>query len=177
LFSKEFKMQWCCALGVPATALEYFVKFNKKERRAHKDRRGHDSLLRDLMQHDSLQVDPDLFFGASDERRQKPDYKTLALCKQVFRTLSCTLAGECGDPVLQDLTVDAVLPAPNAGHLVVVLRPGSVSNRLTMADILMRLEQVHSMLRARVAEAIVRKRAPELSFQILPSQAQVQVRP
>ncbi len=154
--------------------LEYFVKFNKKERRAHQKRDGQESLPHVYLQHDLLPVDPDLFFGDSDERRQKPDYKTLALCKQVFRTLSCVLAGECGDPVLQDLTVAAVLPAPNAGHLVVVLRAGSVSGQLSMAQVLMRLEQVHSMLRARVAEAIVRKRAPELSFQILPWQVQVQ---
>jgi ribosome-binding factor A len=137
--------------------LEYFVKFNKKERRAHRESRGHDS----------LHVDPDLFFGdPGDPGRQKPDYKNLALCKQVFRTLSCVLSGECGDPALQDLTVEAVLPAPNAGRLMVVLRAGHVSSQMTTAEVLTRLEQVHGMLRSRVAEAIVRKRAPELTFQV-----------
>src|SRR4051812_40937779 len=50
---------------------------------------------------------------------EKPDYKTAALCKQVGRVVGMVLSGECGDPVLQGLVVQEVLPAPNAGRMLV----------------------------------------------------------
>ena len=98
----------------------------------------------------------------------KPDYKTTALCKQVRRILSLALAGACGDPILQELIVDEVLPAPNAGHLLVhvLLRPRQ--DGPTPVDVLIRLDRVHGLLRAQIAEGIARKRTPELSFNVLP---------
>jgi len=108
-------------------------------------------------------VDPDVFF--SDASGGKPDYHTRALCKQVQRTLSVALSGECGDPLLQDLLVLAVLPAPNAGHLLVVVAPRSVDG--TMADFLERLGRIAPLLRSRIAQDTARKRTPELSFDVL----------
>jgi len=98
----------------------------------------------------------------------KPDYKTAALCKQVRRILSLTLSGECGDPVLQELIVDDVLPAPNAGRLLVRVMLRARADGPTLTDTLQRLAGVERMLRARVGEAIARKRTPELAFNVVP---------
>ena len=108
-------------------------------------------------------VDPDTFF--SDASRPKPDHHTRALCKQVQRTLATVLSGECADPLLQDLLVLSVLPAPNAGHLLVVVAPRSVD--ATLIDFLERLRKVTPLLRARIAQETTRKRTPELSFDVL----------
>ena len=108
-------------------------------------------------------VDPDMFF--LDGLQSKPDYHTRALCKQVQRTLSVVLSGECADPLLQDLLVLSVLPAPNAGHLLVVVAPRSVDG--TMVEFLERLGKVTPLLRARIAQDTARKRTPELSFDVL----------
>ena len=97
---------------------------------------------------------------------EKPDYKTAALCKQVRRMVSLALAGECGDPVLQSLIVDDVLPAPNAGRLLVRVvlpaRPGNPG----VIDVLQRLAAVDGVLRSSVAAGIARKRTPELVFDV-----------
>jgi ribosome-binding factor A len=111
----------------------------------------------------SQEVNPDLFF--SDALHVKPDHHTRALCKLVRRTLSTVLAGECADPLLQDLLVLAVLPAPNAGHLLVVVAPRTVDT--TLAEALERLAKVTPLLRARIAQDTTRKRTPELSFDVL----------
>src|SRR5687768_1969741 len=59
----------------------------------------------------------DVFSGERSSPRR--DYKTQQLCRQVSRALSLALAGECADPMLQDLVVHSVLPAPNASRLLV----------------------------------------------------------
>ena len=74
------------------------------------------------------------------------------------------IPGEMADPLLQDLAVEAVHPAPDATRLLVVLtarRPA-----VEALEILERLEQVRGHLRAEVAAAVNRKRAPELAFQL-----------
>lgn len=100
---------------------------------------------------------------------EKPDYKTAALCKQVARALTLTLSGECGDPALQSLVVNDVLPAPNAGRLLVRLLALGVRDHHGIVDLLERLDRIHGLLRARIAESIARKRTPELTFDILPA--------
>src|SRR5258708_5523721 len=54
-------------------------------------------------------------------RRQKPDRKVLQLCRQVERSIGAVLRGGCADPVLQDLAVESVRPAPDAGRLLVTV--------------------------------------------------------
>ncbi len=107
-------------------------------------------------------------FGDADSRDRKPDYKTAALCKQVRRTVSLVLAGECGDPVLQELMVDDVVPAPHAGRLLVRVMLRTQPGGTGLAEVLQRLSAVEGLLRARVGESIVRKRTPELTFEVLP---------
>lgn len=107
-------------------------------------------------------------FGDTESAHAKPDHKTAALCKQVGRAVSLALTGECGDPVLQGLIVEEVLPAPNAGRLLVRVLWRTGPEAQGIAEVLQRLAAVEGLLRARVTEAIVRKRAPELAFAVVP---------
>lgn len=105
--------------------------------------------------------------GASrEQRKNKPDHKTLQLCRQAQRALSLALAGECDDDVLRSLYVASVVPAPDASRLLicVVLPRGSDA---PIAEVLSRLARASGLLRTAVARAVTRKRAPELTF--LPS--------
>ena len=98
----------------------------------------------------------------------KPDYHTQALCKQVRRAVSMALAGECADEVLQGLVVDEVMPAPNASRLLVRVFLRSREGGAGVVEVLERLARVQGALRARVGECIVRKRTPELVFNVIP---------
>ena len=82
------------------------------------------------------------------------------------------LPGDIADQMLQEVMVESVRPAPDATRLLVVLttsRPNS-----DVPEMLRRLEHIRPRLRAEVASAITRKRAPELVFQIAPAR---EVRP
>jgi ribosome-binding factor A len=95
---------------------------------------------------------------------RKQDRKVQQLCRQVQRALMYVLPGDIADPMLQEVMVESVRPAPDATRLLVMLttsRPVS-----DVPEILQRLEHVRARLRAEVARAITRKRAPELAFQI-----------
>ena len=103
----------------------------------------------------------------------KRNHKDLQLCRQAYRTLGVALSGGCGDEVLAGFVVRGVLPAPDAGRLLVCLEPGPVAEGDAVApadlpDVLARLERVRPLLRREVAEALVRKRAPELEFVVMP---------
>jgi ribosome-binding factor A len=75
------------------------------------------------------------------------------------------IPGDMKDPVLQELTVEEVVPAPDAGRLLVRLRSGGSAEETGL--ILERLAVVVPYLRAQVAAGITRKRAPELSFALM----------
>jgi ribosome-binding factor A len=100
---------------------------------------------------------------------EKPDYKTAALCKQVRRAVALALSGECADPDLQSLIVEDVLPAPNAGRLLVRLIAPNANGHEAVIELLQRLEHVKGVLRASIAETIARKRTPELTFDVIPA--------
>lgn len=108
----------------------------------------------------------DDFFRRSKDK--KADQKARQLCRQVYRTLNVALPG-CGDEAIQNLTVVSVDPAPDAGHLLVTVQLGSGAALATEGrDVLARLANATGRLRAEVARDIVRKRAPELSFRVMP---------
>jgi ribosome-binding factor A len=93
----------------------------------------------------------------------KPDHKTAMLCRQVERALRLALAGECDDGVLSELVIDSVMPAPNAGHLLVrVFVPATPD--LSIVTVLERLARAKPKLRHLIGQSISRKRVPELSF-------------
>jgi ribosome-binding factor A len=97
---------------------------------------------------------------------RKSDRKTLQLCGQVSDTLNLTLAGDSGDDVLGELQVISVVPAPDASQLLVVLAPTLVGGP-DEKQVITALAEASVRLRAGVASAITRRRAPKLLFQFV----------
>jgi ribosome-binding factor A len=91
------------------------------------------------------------------------NYKTARLCRQVAEALSLALS-ECGDGILLDLSVLDVTPGPSPGRLVVTVETSDP--KATPVPILAALSRAQGRLRAEVARAIQRKRAPELVFRL-----------
>ena len=95
------------------------------------------------------------------ERRPRQDRKTLQLARQVQRALTFALP-ETGDELLLTAYVEDVKPAPDANHLLV-----SVHGEGDPLALLAALHEHSGRLRIAVAEAITRRKAPELAFQIV----------
>lgn len=103
--------------------------------------------------------------GREDNNRDEPpapDRKTLQLCRQIERALTFALSESASD-LLLDLQLEGVIPLQGAGHLLV-----RVSTRHDKAiEVLQALQADTPRLRTAAAEAITRRKAPELSFQIV----------
>jgi ribosome-binding factor A len=125
-------------------------------------RRQLQSLCADIHPDDG--VDPKEFFRPA-RRIKAVDRKTLQLCSQVADTLNLVLSGECADEFLQCLQVVEVRPAPDASQLLVLVSPSPVGPVPDPAAIMQHLAAANGRLRAEVASAIVRCRAPKLVFQ------------
>jgi|GEM_PF-1173376 len=98
-----------------------------------------------------------------DQKRQKKGRrKTRQLCGQVARILNIELPMSA-DPLLHGLWVEVVEPAPDTSRLRVTVRPAAVDD--VSPDLrLARLEAARGRLRTAVAEAITRKKSPDLCF-------------
>jgi len=104
-----------------------------------------------------------------DKRRdarldRKPDRKALQLCKQVAQTLQLAFGALPQADELAGVSVVEVTPAPNSGRLRIVIavpEPG----RQRRIDAILR--QHGGRLRSEVAAAITRRRAPELTFDVI----------
>ena len=82
------------------------------------------------------------------------------------RTLSAVLAGECDDDLLRDLVVLSVVPAPNAGRLLVTIAlPASAG--VSVEEALRRCCGASGHLRGEVAAAVSRRKTPELAFRVV----------
>jgi hypothetical protein len=90
-----------------------------------------------------------------------PNRKALQLCAQVARTLAGVFA-ECADDVLRDLTVQSVIPAPNASRLLVTVAPAHSEADLPAEH----LRRARGKLRSEVAGVINRRRMPDLVFRV-----------
>jgi ribosome-binding factor A len=88
-------------------------------------------------------------------------YKARQLCRQVQRALNLALAERGSDPILEQLYVVDVTSELGCGHLLVHV---TVPDDRPMPDVLASLRREGPRLRAQVAHAINRKRAPELTF-------------
>ena len=97
-------------------------------------------------------------------RTRKPDRKLDQLCKQVAQDLQLSLSALPKAGEMVGVTVQAVVPAPNAGRLRVVLAVPDPQRHTEVAAIVQRSA---GRLRAEVAAAISRRRAPELVFEII----------
>jgi ribosome-binding factor A len=89
--------------------------------------------------------------------------KDLQLCRQVFDALTYALA-ELDDPIIDELVLASVVPAPSAARVQVTLVPSS--DNVDPDDALARVREVADELREEVTAEITRKRAPELVFRI-----------
>ena len=89
------------------------------------------------------------------------DHRLDQVCAQAYEVLSLALEGECRDPLLQQLSVRAVLPDPDGSRLSVhVSAPAGESAPAILAA----LERARGMLRTQLATELDKKRAPNLRF-------------
>lgn len=116
------------------------------------------------------QLYPDDGVDPREERRrdarcnEKPDRKTRQLCKQAVRALQLALGALPRAGVLAGVFVKEATPAPHAGRLRVVVVVPDPWRREEVAAV---LESCAGRLRVEVAAAITRRRAPELTFEVI----------
>lgn len=94
------------------------------------------------------------------------DAKTGRLCAQIRRTIDLTLAGDCRDEVLQNMTVRSVEPAPG-NRVEVVLEVHSPGSELDKSEVLARLEAARPLIVSEIARSVERRSIPELSFWVV----------
>jgi ribosome-binding factor A len=112
-------------------------------------------------------VDPRDFFRERGNHR-KVDRKTLQLCSQIADRLNYLFSGECDDELLQCLQIASVIPAPDATQVLVTVYMSLPPEGVTSSnEILSRLAAGSGRIRAEVAAAITRRRAPKLLFQLM----------
>jgi ribosome-binding factor A len=90
-------------------------------------------------------------------------HKDLQVCRQVFDALTYALA-ELADPVIEELVLVSVTPAPSAARVQVTLVPSH--DGVDQDAALARLHVIAPALRAEVAAELSRRRVPELVFRI-----------
>jgi len=123
---------------------------------------------------ESLCLEPGAEDGADPREyfRTRPnpvDRKAVQLAGQVRRTLELVMAGESREPVLLDLQVLSVEPAPDSTRFRIV-----VTGDVEETGALEALGRAASWLRTEVAASINRRKAPLLTFRFLPGR---EVRP
>jgi ribosome-binding factor A len=111
-------------------------------------------------------ADPRVYFR-KEGSRAKPRHKARQLCRQVLEVLDSLLADHHVDPLLRDLAVVAVEPAPDAVRLLVTVTPRPSEIPPDPAEILASLDRASGWLRAEVAASITRKRAPLLTYRVV----------
>lgn len=91
------------------------------------------------------------------------NHKDLQLCRQVFDALSLAFA-TLDDPIVDDLVLASVVPAPSASRVQVTLVP---SRNDIDVDVALAAVRLHAdELREEVAAEVTRRRVPELVFRI-----------
>src|ERR1044071_1168089 len=97
------------------------------------------------------------------EGRGPRGHKDLQVCRQVFDALSYALA-EIDDPVIAELVLVSVTPAPSAARVQVNLVPAhaGVDREAAVA----RLAELGGDRGAEVAAEVTRRRVPELAFHV-----------
>lgn len=104
-----------------------------------------------------------LFFDLESPR---PRHRERALCRQAQEALVLALAQETSDPRLDGAWVASVDPAPGRRLLVSLVLP-SGAGIAGIEAAFVALGDKKPWLRAEVARAVHRKRAPDLAFRVL----------
>ncbi|MCC6621642.1 MAG: hypothetical protein IT385_10335 [Deltaproteobacteria bacterium] len=113
----------------------------------------------------------DLLFGpAPDSSSDRPapgarDSRADQLCAQVADALVLALAS-ARDAALRDLVVAAVVPRRGAARLEVRLEVGP---DVAVGEVARRVQRAAGWLRSEIADAIERKRVPELALVVVPA--------
>lgn len=97
------------------------------------------------------------------DQRGHRGHKDLQVCRQVYDVLALALA-EIDDPVIDELVLARVMPAPNASRVQVILVPSSAA--IDSDEALARIAEFADDLREEVAAEVSRRRVPELVFVI-----------
>jgi ribosome-binding factor A len=112
-------------------------------------------------------IDPRISKRKNQIRPTGPDRRLGPLCRAVARTLHLALAGSA-DPLLRDLGVIAVEPAPDAHRLRIIVGPIAPGVTIEPALALAALAERSGYFRAQIAQAVIRRRVPELTFTVAP---------
>ena len=107
------------------------------------------------------------FLDAVEAELAQAHPRALSLCDQVRRALEVAIAGECRDERVNELVVLEVLPDPTIRRLRVWLGAPAGSTEPDRLELMQRLCVARGFLRSRVADAIHRKRTPELGFEVV----------
>ena len=113
-------------------------------------------------------ADPLRVFGPGGRPAPKNDRKTMQLCSQVQRTVEQVLLGDLDDDVLRNLYVVSVEPAPDDSRLLVTVGPFASGVAIDPIQVMEHLGLASAHIRAEVAGAITRKKAPSLVYQVIP---------
>jgi ribosome-binding factor A len=97
---------------------------------------------------------------------QRPHRKTLQLCRQVREALTWVLGSATGDERLAACSVESVAPLPGGNRLLVKV---GVPPDLLTGEVSERLATAAPILRTEVAQAITRRKVPELVFLPVPA--------
>jgi ribosome-binding factor A len=97
------------------------------------------------------------------------DHKAAQLCSQVQRALDYSI----NENLSEDLAVRVaeVIPAPNTGHLLIVVEPLEQLDVEKLPTIVELLSKEVGRLRGEIAHAINRKKTPSISITIRPNLA------
>jgi ribosome-binding factor A len=95
----------------------------------------------------------------------RPDRKALQLARQVREALTWVLGSVTGDDRLAECSVEAVEPLPGGNRLLVKV---GVPPDLPASEVSRRLAAAAPALRVEVAQAITRRKVPELVYLPVP---------
>lgn len=95
------------------------------------------------------------------------DRKAAQLCAQVRRALEFAIPDTLQDTEFDAMVVD-VQPAPNTSHMLVLLSSLTPLDEATSQQLELTLMQHSGQLRTAVAQFIQRRKAPTLSFRVIP---------
>jgi ribosome-binding factor A len=98
---------------------------------------------------------------------QRPDRKTWQLCAQALRALEYALGEVCPQFLRHVAYIQSVVPAPDASQLLVTVAVRESLAPPEQQQLLTALMERQGRLRAAVATAITRRKAPALTFRVI----------